>query len=1247
MIKLFIGLSVVAISLLAICAATAIFASEFLLPIGIGCGVIFLLLVLVMFLALRAQKAGEGIESGMKAQGSRQKDTARPEELAELERIQGNFEQAVKRLKPGRFQSSALYSLPWYMMIGPPGGGKSTAMRSSGLHFDHLSDDGRGLKGVGGTENCEWWLTNDAVLLDTAGRYTEGHDEGEWLGFLDLLRKHRRSQPLNGIIVAVDVNSLVGATEATIDILAERLRTNVAQVVSRLDVIVPVYLLFTKCDKIPGFTETFSELRPETRKGIWGFTLDLAESARAGDAFEREFRVLRAALERRMLERVADEGRDEIRDEVYRFPDEFRRLQMPLAYFAHQLFDPTRRRKDAPVWRGAYFTSGTQDVARDVQVRSSMEEAAAQFANPHAPPSYRRDPVAAAPSAAPAKEFRSYFLHDLFEQVVIADRKIARRTHRAAQRTRVMAYSVGGASLAIAAAAVFGPVRAYQANRDLLAEAARGIDSVVNHPSRVAGRPISVEVIDPIRSLRAELAREPEEFGWWLDQREGLREPVAELFRQIVRRDVITPVVRSTEPTMSQFILVHGADDGRAPDDGLHEEYRNRLKLYLRLTTQLPSDMPEPALDEHESKWLIDEIVDVWGRGVAQGTTPEQRQRMQEIASGFVEGLQTRPGLKLERDGRLVAGVRNVLNRRPAAEIRLDQLIREAKRHGSDIRLASIVSSTRIRSRDGFVRAAFTREAWNDFFRHRLYGEQEIEAGGDWVLNNSQAWTSNQKVRELQDMRARFFDAYIREWKTFIASIEIDPGLEDAVLLETYNELTREGGQSLRGLFQHLRWHTNLVDPPAPVDLAEAEGDQPDPNAGLAEMALKKAGKVGKVLKKVDKARKRGGGKGEAELERVENPRATAARVKSTFEGLVGFGAPPEPPPPPADGSPPPPAPPGNVVLPTYIEMLGTIRSAFRARLDHPSDKATQQALADAVKSADERLNSIIESQKPGARNTLRKWLKPPIEAMVQRVRGDTVAGVATSWCDVVSAFNRTIKPHYPFDRSGRHDASLADVTAFFHPDEGMLWTFYNGYLVSGVLRRDDKFVLAERGEGDSLRYLPDLVRFLNRARDVSTVLFAGGGSDPQMLFNVAIRATPGFASLAFSVDGQELDYSNGPRITKLMAWPGTSDIRGAAIRGRSRNGVDDVKKDGEWAFFKLLESGATRGRAGQDFLTFTWTLRNPSPVDVRVDIEPRRKATPVFGVPERPQPLMGVFRHPQLDIPRRILQGARMCPRR
>ena len=182
------------------------------------------------------------------------------------------------------------------MIVGPPGAGKTTALKHSGLVFPSLDPrSGGGMRGVGGTRNCDWWFTNEAILLDTAGRYaTEADDHDEWIAFLDMLKRYRSAKPINGVLVAISVTDLIEATDEQIDAFAKRLRARIDEVADRLQMLVPVYVMFTKVDLVAGFVEFWGDLRKSERGQIWGVTFPLAGADKRdpAQAFEQEFDLL-------------------------------------------------------------------------------------------------------------------------------------------------------------------------------------------------------------------------------------------------------------------------------------------------------------------------------------------------------------------------------------------------------------------------------------------------------------------------------------------------------------------------------------------------------------------------------------------------------------------------------------------------------------------------------------------------------------------------------------------------------------------------------------------------------------------------------------------------------------------------------------------------------------------------------------------------------------------------------------------
>ncbi|HEY5809810.1 MAG TPA: hypothetical protein VIT67_17690, partial [Povalibacter sp.] len=77
--------------------------------------------------------------------------------------LRARFDEALGALRESKGKSVSLYELPWYIIIGPPGAGKTTVIANSGLNFPLSKKFGKeALRGVGGTRNCDWWFTDEA-----------------------------------------------------------------------------------------------------------------------------------------------------------------------------------------------------------------------------------------------------------------------------------------------------------------------------------------------------------------------------------------------------------------------------------------------------------------------------------------------------------------------------------------------------------------------------------------------------------------------------------------------------------------------------------------------------------------------------------------------------------------------------------------------------------------------------------------------------------------------------------------------------------------------------------------------------------------------------------------------------------------------------------------------------------------------------------------------------------------------------
>ncbi|MEI6560177.1 MAG: type VI secretion system membrane subunit TssM [Rhodospirillaceae bacterium] len=351
-------------------------------------------------------------------------DTARDDVAAasaeEVQALGDKLRDALTQLRKAAAsegKGDSLYTLPWYLIIGPPGSGKSTALLNSGLKFPLADRMGRKpVKGVGGTRSCDWWFTNEAVLIDTAGRYTTQDSrqtvyQAGWLGFLGLLKTHRKRQPVNGVLVAVSLHDLATVTAEERHAHALAIKQRLRELHEQLGVRVPVYVLFTKADLIAGFVEFFEDLDREGREQVLGMTFALDDRAQPEGVvgeFSAEFDLLVGRLNDRLADRIHQERDLERRALMFGFPAQFASMKAVAQDFLTEIFQPNRF-EVPPLLRGAYFTSGTQEGTPIDRLLGSL---AATFG------------LARRPAPAFSSSARSYFLTRLLREVVFGEASV-------------------------------------------------------------------------------------------------------------------------------------------------------------------------------------------------------------------------------------------------------------------------------------------------------------------------------------------------------------------------------------------------------------------------------------------------------------------------------------------------------------------------------------------------------------------------------------------------------------------------------------------------------------------------------------------------------------------------------------------------------------------------------------------------------------------------------------------------------
>ena len=272
------------------------------------------------------------------------------------------FFQAIREMRKN--VGISVYDLPWYIVIGDSGCGKTKLINESGLVFSTGRPEGYQL----GTLNYNWWFTEDAVFVDMAGRLCNPQDDGdrkEWLAFLDTVGRGRRGVPVNGAILCVSAEHLLQDSpeqqERDANTALERLR----DLQNKLGVTFATYLVVTKCDKILGFMQFFDRAGRDIaiKNQIFGWSRPGNFSdAYDPETFGNDFEQLYRRLDDLRLRRLADDA-DEIElGLAYGFPEEYRALREPLQLYIRTLFPMIRtpRALKNLLFRGIYFTSATQ-----------------------------------------------------------------------------------------------------------------------------------------------------------------------------------------------------------------------------------------------------------------------------------------------------------------------------------------------------------------------------------------------------------------------------------------------------------------------------------------------------------------------------------------------------------------------------------------------------------------------------------------------------------------------------------------------------------------------------------------------------------------------------------------------------------------------------------------------------------------------------------------------------------------------
>ncbi|WP_375309711.1 type VI secretion system membrane subunit TssM [Bradyrhizobium sp. A5] len=728
-------------------------------------------------------------------------------------------------------KSGYLYDLPWYVIIGPPGAGKTTALVNSGLKFPLARGaTPAAIAGVGGTRYCDWWFTEEAVLIDTAGRYTTQDsnskaDKDSWLAFLDILKKSRSRQPINGVLVAISIEDILTLPKQELALHADAIRMRLLELHQRLKVSFPVYALFTKADLVAGFTEYFAYLGEAGRRQVWGATFQTADKTQnLVGQIPVEFDRLLERLSEETLDRLQDEPTPQHRVQLFGFPAQMARLKPQIHDFLNQIFEPTRYHVNANL-RGFYFTSGTQQGTPIDQLIGSLAR------------TFGAEEVGSGSYSGTGK---SFFLADLISKVIIGEADWVSTDRAAVRRALILKAAalslIGLVSIGLIAAWLMS----YKRNSDLIEQSLQADSEYA-----AVGAPLIKQTLiadhdlDKVLPLLYRLRNAPAGY-----RSRGESVPLS-------ARYGLSQHARLLSPSKAAY---HTA---------LERMFRPRL-LY-RLEEQLNARINEPAfvyealkvylmvggLQSPDRELIRSWMQRDWADNLYPGATNAEGRRLLDENLVAMFDLETEQQPLVELDGRLIKQAQSSLARLSVSQRAYEFLKSEARastagdwiagRHGGPD-MGVVFETTTGQPLDAVrVPEFFTYNGFHQKFVARLSGLSERMKRERWVLGDAgqQSAIDQQYDNLAGDLLNVYSNDFVATWRTALGSLRLKKLLADKPKYEVLRALSAPTSP-MRQILESVRDETALtkerakpanasapVAVPAPVLFTNAQDGPP------------------------------------------------------------------------------------------------------------------------------------------------------------------------------------------------------------------------------------------------------------------------------------------------------------------------------------------------------------------------------------------------------------------------------------
>jgi type VI secretion system protein ImpL len=1048
--------------------------------------------------------------------------------------IQEKLKTALGLLRRARGSKGYLYEQPWYVIIGPPGAGKTTALINAGLRFPLAAEMGQtAVSGVGGTRLCDWWFTEDAVLIDTAGRYTTQDsdaavDRAGWETFLELLKRTRARQPLNGVIVAIALTDIGWASQGERLAHAHAIRRRIKELEERLSVRLPIYAVFTKADLISGFTEFFDDLDRDRRAQVWGatFPLNTSDAGPVG-AFAGEFTALIERLNERLIDRLQAERSPDRRVQIAGFPPQMASLEPALAEFLQEAFGGSRL-DPAPMLRGFYFTSGTQqgtpiDRLTDLLARSfGIDQRRAASLRP--------------------EQGRSYFLSRLVKNVVFGEAMLVSERPGTARRRLLVrggAFALVGLVLLLGGGLLWHDRNVNQQALDEMATALAAYEQTAGNlaldPVTDADLPRILPLLDQARALPHGYDQATISSTWFLSQDAKLSAGAKTIYRHAVERVLLPRLLWRLETQMHSNLN---------QPDFLYEATR----VYLMLGGAGPLDR---------------DLVRAWMSLDWQAAYPGAVMApSREALAGHLDALLKNPLPKIELDNQLVAVARTTFSRVPVANRVYSRIVPSTAAQAVPMwKPSDALGGAGVRV---FLRASgkpltegipgfYTIDGFYHVLLPALGDVTKEVANESWVLGTSASLAPDSaESRQIEhDVIALYETDYAKRWDALLADLAIVPlrnpqqAAQDLYILGSPQS-------PIRNLLVAVSRQLNLTQPPpapAPAATDKPAATPPSTPAAVGQLKGLLSAPTG--------------------TQAAEVPGKEIDDRYQALRDYVGAGA----------GAP----------LDLALKAIDSLRQQI-AQLAMASPSA-----APAAPTGDDPI-SLLHAEAKAAPDPVARWLEAMAASATVLRTGSTVDQVKKAYNasgGPASLCRQAVAGRYPFTSGSSNEIPLDDFAKLFAPG-GLIDGFFNTQLRPYV----DTTGAVWRGQpvdGVPAPIAPaDLAQF-QRAAVIRDMFFGAGGNTPSVRFDVTpVSADAAAKQVTLSLGGTNITYTNGSQAQSTqITWPGANGISNArlAFDPAPASGAGDLQASGPWALFRLFDQGSLEQAGSSDRYRVTFHI--------------------------------------------------------